>query len=110
MKNTGQTKTISGFDTRQVVATITVREKGKKIEESGGIVMTVDTWLSKTAPSTKELMDFDRRYLNSYGPIRQSTRIDVYGHRDVPRSQGIFRALWREDLGGPPPTTTRMAP
>ena len=48
VKNTGQTKTINGFDTRQVVATITVREKGKKIEDSGGIVMTVDTWLTKS--------------------------------------------------------------
>src|SRR3990170_6890200 len=38
VKNTGQTKTINGFDTRQVVATITVREKDKTIEESGGIV------------------------------------------------------------------------
>ena len=53
VKNTGQTKAINGFDTRQVVATITVREKGKKIQESGGIVMTVDTWLSKSAPSTE---------------------------------------------------------
>ena len=50
VKNTGQTKTINGFDTRQVIATITVREKGKKIEDSGGIVMTVDSWLSKSAP------------------------------------------------------------
>src|SRR5687768_4954716 len=70
VKNTGQTKTINGFDARQVIATITVREKGKKIEESGGIVMTVDTWLSKAAPSTKEVMDFDRRYYEKLnGPI-----------------------------------------
>src|SRR5688572_15328860 len=70
VKNTGQTKVINGFDTRQVIATITVREKGKKIEESGGIVMTVDTWLSKSAPTTKEVMDFDRRYYEKLnGPI-----------------------------------------
>ena len=70
VKNTGQTKAINGFDTRQVIATVTVREKGKKIEESGGIVMTVDTWLSKSAPSLKEIADFDRRYYEKLaGPI-----------------------------------------
>src|SRR5690606_29079748 len=49
VKNTGQTRTINGFDTRQVIATIVVREKGRKLDESGGIVMTVDTWLTKSA-------------------------------------------------------------
>lgn len=61
VKNTGQTKTINGFDTRQVLATIAVREKGKKIEQSGGIIMTVDTWLTKSV-SLKEIADFDRRF------------------------------------------------
>src|SRR5262245_34135507 len=56
VKNTGQTKTINGFDTREVLATITVREKGKKLEESGGLVMTVDTWLTKSV-SLKEIAD-----------------------------------------------------
>jgi hypothetical protein len=70
VKNTGQTKVVNGFDTREVVATITVREKGKKIEDSGGIVMTVDTWLSKSAPSLKEIADFERRYWEKLaGPI-----------------------------------------
>src|SRR5688500_19633037 len=70
VKSTGQTKAINGFDTRQVIATVTVREKGKKIEESGGIVMTVDTWLSKSAPSLKELADFERRYWEKLaGPV-----------------------------------------
>ena len=41
VKNTGQKKAINGFDTRQVVMTITVREKGKTLEQSGGLVMTV---------------------------------------------------------------------
>ena len=34
VKSTGQTKTINGFDTRQVIATVTVREKGKKISRA----------------------------------------------------------------------------
>ena len=74
IKNTGQTKTINGFDTRQVIATITVREKGKKLEESGGLVMTVDTWLTK-AVSLKEIADFERRYYEKLaGPFPPLTR------------------------------------
>ena len=70
VKNTGATKNINGFDTRQAVVTITVREKGKTLNESGGMVMTTDMWLAKAAPSTKELMDFDIRYAQKlYGPV-----------------------------------------
>ena len=70
MKNTGATKTINGFDTRQTVVTITVREKGKTLDQSGGMVMTTDLWLAPGAPSTKELADFDVRYAQKlYGPM-----------------------------------------
>jgi hypothetical protein len=62
VKNTGQTKTINGFDTREVVMTVTAREKGKKLEDGGGMVMTVDSWLTKSQPALKEISDFDRRY------------------------------------------------
>jgi hypothetical protein len=111
VKNTGQTKTINGFDTRQVIATITVREKGKKIEDSGGIVMTVDTWLSKSAPSTKEVMDFDRRYYEKLsGPI---SAIDAQQMATVyamfPGVKDAFARFGREDLGGTAiQSTTKM--
>ena len=36
IKNTGEKRTINGFNTTKGVMTITVREKGKKIQESGG--------------------------------------------------------------------------
>jgi hypothetical protein len=69
LKNTGASRTINGFDTRQTVMTITVREKGKTLNESGGMVMTTDMWLTPNAPSTKELIDFDMRYAQKlYGP------------------------------------------
>ena len=102
VKNTGQTKTINGFDTRQVIATITVREKGKKIQESGGIVMTVDTWLSKSAPSLKEIADFDRRYYEKLaGPM---TAVDAQQMATaMAMFPGVKDALARfskEDLGG----------
>ncbi len=70
MKNTGATKNINGFDTRQTVVTITVREKGKTLDESGGMVMTTDMWLAPSAPSTKDLAEFDMRYAQKlYGPM-----------------------------------------
>src|SRR4051812_828155 len=62
VKNTGQTKVINGFDTTQVVVTVTVREKGKKLAESGGLVMTADNWMTKSVPALKEIGEFDMRY------------------------------------------------
>ena len=37
LKETGQKKTVNGFDTREVVMTITLREKGKTLEQAGGL-------------------------------------------------------------------------
>ncbi|MEO7132625.1 MAG: hypothetical protein ABI024_00245 [Vicinamibacterales bacterium] len=110
IKNTGQTKSINGFDTRQVLATITVREKGKKIQDSGGLVMTVDTWLTK-AISLKDIADFDRRYYQKLaGPVtavdaqQMATAMSMY-----PGLKEAFARLSREDFGGTAiQTTTTM--
>jgi hypothetical protein len=110
IKNTGQTKTINAFDTRQVLATITVREKGKKLEESGGLVMTVDTWLTK-AVSLKEIADFERRYYAKLaGPVsavdaqQMATAMAMF-----PGLKEAFARLSREDFGGTAiQTTTTM--
>jgi hypothetical protein len=70
IKNTGETRTINGFNTTKGVMTITVREKGKTLNDAGGMVMTTDMWMTPNAPSTTELMDFDRRYAEKlYGPM-----------------------------------------
>ncbi len=72
VKNTGQTKTINGFDTHEVVVTVTVREKGKTLEESGGMVMTVDNWLTKSQPALREIAEFDMKYFQKLqGPQMQ---------------------------------------
>jgi hypothetical protein len=62
VKETGQKKQIAGYDTRNVIATVTVREKGRKLEDSGGLVMTSDMWLGPQIPQMKEFIDFDIRY------------------------------------------------
>jgi len=70
VKNTGQKKTINGFDTHEVVATITVREKGRTLEQGGGLVLIADEWLAPKIPAMKEVADFDRRYYEKlYGPM-----------------------------------------
>jgi len=107
IKNTGQTRAINGFDTRQVIATITVREKGKTIDESGGLVMTVDTWLTKTV-SLKEIADFERRYYEKLaGPVsavdaqQMATAMAMF-----PGLKEAFARLSREDFGGTAIQTT----
>ena len=62
VKNTGATKAINGFDTHETVVTVTVREKGKTLEQGGGMVMTSDMWLASKIPAMKEIVDFDIRY------------------------------------------------
>jgi hypothetical protein len=61
-KETGQRRQIAGYDARQVIMTVTVREKGKALDESGGLVMTADSWLGPEIAALKELADFDMRY------------------------------------------------
>ena len=62
VKDNGQKKIINGFDTHEVIATVTVREKGKTLEDGGGLVLTSDMWLAPTITALKEISDFDRRY------------------------------------------------
>ena len=62
LKETGQKKNINGFDTREIVMTITVHEKDKTLEKSGGMVMTTHEWLGPKIAAMKEIADFDRRY------------------------------------------------
>lgn len=62
VKDTGQRKQIAGYDTKNTIVTITVREKGRTLEDSGGLVMTSDMWLGPQIPQMKEVFDFDMRY------------------------------------------------
>ncbi len=62
VKETGQKKQLAGYDTHEVIMTVTVREKGKTLEDSGGVVMTVDSWLGPKIAALNEVADFDVRY------------------------------------------------
>jgi hypothetical protein len=70
LKETGQKKAINGFDTREVVMTITLREKGKTLEQAGGMVVTDDMWLAPKVPGMNEIADFYQRYARKIqGPM-----------------------------------------
>jgi hypothetical protein len=68
LKETGQKKSIAGYEAREVVATITVREKGRTVEDRGGLIVTSDMWLGPEIPAMKELADFELRYWKAIAP------------------------------------------
>jgi len=41
---------------------VTVREKGKTLEDGGGLVMNVDSWLGPQIAALKEVAEFDLKY------------------------------------------------
>ena len=68
VKETGQKRSIAGHDARQVISTVTVREKGRTLDEGGGGVLTVDSWLGPELPALKELAEFDLKYAKAINP------------------------------------------
>ena len=114
IKNTGEKKTINGFDTHQSIITVTVREKGKTLEQGGGMVMTTDTWLAPKIAAMKEIIDFDARYAQKlYGtmiagvsPEQMAAAIAMY-----PMLKSAFGKMTTEGGkidGTPIQTTTTM--
>jgi hypothetical protein len=66
-KSTGATKALNGFDTKQVITTITMRQKGKTLEQGGGMVLTADSWLAPKIDAMSEVADFSLRYMQKLG-------------------------------------------
>jgi len=62
LKESGQTKAINGFDTKEFVMTVTMREKGKTLEESGGMVLTSNIWMAPRIAAMREIMDFQIKF------------------------------------------------
>jgi hypothetical protein len=62
VKDTGQKRPINGFACHQVIMTIGMHEKGKTLDEAGGLLMTVDSWLAPRVAAVHEIADFDARY------------------------------------------------
>jgi hypothetical protein len=68
VKATGQTKTIAGYSARQMLVTVTAMEKGKTLEEGGGMIITNDVWLGPRIAALNEVGQFQARYMRAvYG-------------------------------------------
>jgi hypothetical protein len=60
---TGARKTVNGYDCQQAIMAIAVRQKGKRLEDGGGMVLTSDLWLAPTIPAMQEQAAFMQRYM-----------------------------------------------
>jgi hypothetical protein len=89
VKETGQKKTINGFDTHQVITTVVIRKKGQTLEQGGGTVFTTDTWLTPQAKARDEVAAFDLRYLKK-----------LYGEAAAKEMAGAFAAIAAAGLPG----------
>lgn len=72
VRKTGQSRTINGFTTNQVLVVVTVREKGRTLDQSGGLQITTDMWMAPQMPAMKEITDFQMQYAQKlFGPMIQ---------------------------------------
>ncbi len=70
VKPTGQQKAIAGQDAKEFVLTITMRQQGMKIEESGGLVMTNNFWMAPRIAAMDELQEFNMKFIKAvYGDM-----------------------------------------
>ena len=75
LKESGQKRAINGFDAREVIMTVAVREKGKTLAESGGMVLTSNIWMAPAIVAMQEVAAFDRRYAEKmFGPTMIDAR------------------------------------
>jgi hypothetical protein len=63
VEKTGQRRSVNGYDCQQAIMTIAVRQKGKKLEDGGGMVLTSDLWMAPTIPAMQEQAAFMQRYM-----------------------------------------------
>ena len=78
VKETGQRRTIAGHDASETVLTLTLREKGKTLEESGGFVMTNNLWLGPRVAALDELVQFRLRQFKAiYGQAFDAQQLNA---------------------------------
>ena len=61
IQESGQKKVIAGYDAREIIATVTMHEKGKPASE-GAFVVTSSMWQAPKIPQLKEIEDFDLKF------------------------------------------------
>lgn len=67
-KSPGNRQDINGWNAHQEIVIVTVHEKGKKLEQAGGFVLTADMWMGPHLAAMRELTDFELRFMRKvYG-------------------------------------------
>ena len=70
VKETGQKKAIGGKDTHETIVIVTMKEKGKAIEESGGLEISTSFWLTSKIAALDEVGAFDVKFTKAiYGDV-----------------------------------------
>ena len=63
-----ENKTIAGHQAKHMIITVTAKEKGKTLEESGGMVITNEVWLGPRIAALNEVAQFSAKYVQAvYG-------------------------------------------
>jgi hypothetical protein len=112
LKETGQKRTIAGLEAREVVMTVIVREKGKKLEEAGGMVLTSTSWLASDAGALKESAAFDIRYAQQlHGPMLMDAQQMTAALAMYPMLKDAMERMQKENvnLNGTPVLTVVRA-
>ena len=65
VRETGQKRALVGHETREVIVTVTMRQRGQTLEESGGLVATTTMWLAPQIPALDELIAFNLKYFKA---------------------------------------------
>jgi hypothetical protein len=66
VRSTGRTRTINGFDTREVVLTVAAHARETTLDQGGGIALRSELWLAPRIGALRELAQFDRRFASRY--------------------------------------------
>jgi hypothetical protein len=61
VKQTGATRTINGFQTKETVLTVTIEGQDKKSGEAGAMTVVTDMWLAPNLPGYEEVKNFYAR-------------------------------------------------
>lgn len=62
VKPGAENKTIAGHQARHMIVTVTAKEKGKTLEEGGGMVLTNEVWLGPRIAALNEVTQFHMKY------------------------------------------------
>ncbi len=107
VKETGQTRQISGLATREVVLTLVMEGSGKESGGKGAMTVTSNMWLARDVPGYGELQDFNRRMSQKLAWMPGSNAL-AQGRGDMAKAFGDLQKESAKLEGFPVLTTVAM--